>query len=181
MHWPDLRGCQDQWVDKALMTQRAGVRLLARWLAFVWRRTVSAPPKRIYTVHHRGDRPRECERCPGKARCPTSKKTEPTAQLRCLCGWGPYPAAGAISTLNLVASALYRSPVPVLLVSTNLGLQRKSRLRLCIRVLISSSRRVPCSVPRPEGDGDRPPPTFPSQSCASRTGAARQAGGCRAG
>lgn len=53
MHWPDLHGCQDQWVDKALMTQRAGVRLLARWLAFVWRRTVSAPPKRIYTVHHR--------------------------------------------------------------------------------------------------------------------------------
>ena len=167
-------------MDKALVTQRSRVWLLAHWRVFLCLKAdCVCSTYRVYTVHHRGDRPRECERRHGKPGCPASKKTKPTARLWCLCGWGPYPAAGAISRLNLVASALHCSPIPVLLVSTNLGLQRKSRLRLCICVLISSSRRVPGSVPCPGGDGDRPPPTFPSQSCASRTGATRQAGDCR--
>lgn len=54
-----------------------------------------------------------------------------------------------ISRLNLVAIALYCSPVPESLVSTNLRPRRKRRLRLCMCVLISSSRRGPALCPEP--------------------------------
>ena len=118
---------------------------------------------RIYTIHHGGDRPRECERHRGKPGCPTSRKTKLSARLWHVCGWGPRPAAGVISRLNFVAIALYCSPAPESLVSTNLRLRRKSRLRLSMCVLISSPRQGPALCPEP-GRWRPPYPCSPQSS-----------------
>ena len=148
-HWPDA--CMLSSVGgQSSHDPEVRVWWLSPWLAFLCLKgDCIRSTFRIYTIHHGGDRPRECERHRGKPGCPTSRKTKPSARLWRVCGWGPRPAAGVIPRLNFMAIALYRSPVPVSLVSTNLRLRRKSRLRLCMCVLISSPRQGPALCPEP--------------------------------